>query len=97
MERLLDRAVGLYGKRPFGAGVWIKRFRAFCYESGHVGVDVIPLAKAYLSMLSQWRDLEPWQEDQASLNYSRKISVVHFNLLVYSVLWIQKRVIRIRK
>ncbi|MFT5192242.1 MAG: hypothetical protein ACI957_005292 [Verrucomicrobiales bacterium] len=33
----------------------------------------------------------------SSLNYSRKISVVHCNLLVYSVLWIQKRAIRIRK
>ena len=66
LARLLDRAAGLFGKRRFFAGVWIKRFRAFCYESSHVGLDVVPLAKGYLSRLTQWRDLEPWQVDQAT-------------------------------
>ena len=46
LERLLDRAVGLYGKRRFWMGVEVKRFRTFCYESGHVGMDVVGMAAA---------------------------------------------------
>ena len=66
LERLLDRAVALRGKRRFWTGVWVKRFRAFCHqEDRHVGMEVIPLAKAFLKRVSKW-NLEDWQIDQAT-------------------------------
>ena len=66
LERLLDRAVGLSGKRRFWVGVCVKQFRRFCHrENRHVGMEVIPLAKAYLEGLTKW-GREDWQVDQAT-------------------------------
>ncbi len=66
LERLLDRADGLVGKRRFWFGVWIKRFRCFCYSDPvHTGIALIPLCQAYLHHLESRPDVPDWQADQA--------------------------------
>lgn len=66
LERLLDRATSLMGSERFWFGVWIKRFRRFCYAQPDLkGLDVVPLAKAYLAHLESWPDSADWQVGQA--------------------------------
>ncbi len=66
LERLLDRADGLVGKRRFWFGVWIKRFRCFCYSDPvHTGIALVPLCQAFLHHLESRPDVPVWQADQA--------------------------------
>ncbi len=64
LERLLSRSPGLRGKQRYWFGLWIQRFRAFCYEPQHQNGELIPLAKAFIQCQEPSPWLKPWQIHQ---------------------------------